>query len=131
MSNPGDILGPESFIDPTNRWVCRGAGGGCPAACCRMVSAKYVEHISALAGLEPVSLDRGDGVCKHLLDDKQTCGIYEDRPDICRVHSMKDRLNVPDELFDAFYAATCWASYNIVKLRRGQQVLREFLGEEE
>ena len=29
-------------------------------------------------------LDRGDGSCKYLADDN-TCSIYEDRPDICRV----------------------------------------------
>jgi len=30
-------------------------------------------------------LDRGDGVCKHYQMDSKQCGIYEQRPDICRV----------------------------------------------
>ena len=29
-------------------------------------------------------LDKGDGSCKYLSSDN-TCSIYEDRPDICRV----------------------------------------------
>lgn len=30
-------------------------------------------------------LDRGDGICKYFVEDKNLCGIYEDRPLICRV----------------------------------------------
>ena len=34
-------------------------------------------------------LDKGDGSCKYLSSDN-TCSIYEDRPDICRVdHQYK------------------------------------------
>lgn len=29
-----------------------------------------------------------DGVCVHLQDDN-TCGIYEDRPDVCRIKYVK------------------------------------------
>jgi len=35
-------------------------------------------------------LDRGDGVCKHLQEDN-TCGIYDTRPDICNVRKMYDK----------------------------------------
>lgn len=44
--------------------------------CCR--------HIGGVEELAP--LDRGDGVCVHLINDR--CAIYEDRPDICRVDVM-------------------------------------------
>lgn len=30
-------------------------------------------------------LDRGDGTCRHYNELKKECGIYTDRPDICRV----------------------------------------------
>lgn len=30
-------------------------------------------------------LDRGDGVCRHYVAATGKCGIYEHRPDICRV----------------------------------------------
>jgi len=30
-------------------------------------------------------LDRGDGTCRHFIADRNACGIYDDRPDICRV----------------------------------------------
>ncbi|WP_367393556.1 YkgJ family cysteine cluster protein [Pseudomonas sp. X4] len=30
-------------------------------------------------------LDRGDGVCSHYDSLRKGCGIYEQRPDICRV----------------------------------------------
>ena len=39
-------------------------------------------------------LDRGDGVCIHLKGN--LCGIYENRPLICRV----------DEAYDAFFSTT-------------------------
>jgi len=35
--------------------------------------------------------DRGDGVCKYLTDDRK-CAIYEDRPDICRVDKMYEKV---------------------------------------
>lgn len=41
-------------------------------ACCRLVGVAYP------------SLDRGDGVCKHLTPSN-LCAIYEERPDECRV----------------------------------------------
>jgi len=33
-------------------------------------------------------LDRGDGACKHYSSEDRGCGIYERRPDICRVDSQ-------------------------------------------
>jgi Fe-S-cluster containining protein len=43
-------------------------------ACCRLVGA--VAELS--------DLDRGDGACKHLTP-ANLCGIYEERPRLCRV----------------------------------------------
>lgn len=42
-------------------------------------------------------LDRGDGVCKHYDAEHKICGIYESRPDICRV----------DTQYDLHYASQC------------------------
>lgn len=38
------------------------------------------------------TFDRGDGYCKYLTPEN-TCSIYEDRPDLCRV----------DKVYDIFY----------------------------
>lgn len=43
--------------------------------CCRLVD----KHPSY------ASLDRGDGVCRHLDESTNLCGIYTDRPLHCRV----------------------------------------------
>ena len=37
------------------------------------------------AGYRISKFDRGDGACKHLTNDN-LCGIYEDRPSVCRVN---------------------------------------------
>ncbi len=34
---------------------------------------------------ETALLDRGDGVCRFLDTNTKLCGIYESRPDICRI----------------------------------------------
>ncbi|WP_411121406.1 YkgJ family cysteine cluster protein [Vibrio vulnificus] len=34
---------------------------------------------------ETKSLDRGDGICRHLDIENKQCCIYDTRPDICRV----------------------------------------------
>jgi len=71
----------NDFMDPLGHWECIKCG-----ACCK------------LAGLVLPDLDRGDGGCKHLLRDN-TCEIYDNRPDICRVPGwMKQK---PLELADA------------------------------
>lgn len=49
-------------------------------ACCRCA-----EGIS-----KSPNLDRGDGVCRYLNNDN-TCSIYEERPDICRVDDMYEQ----------------------------------------
>jgi uncharacterized protein len=40
--------------------------------------------------LELASFDRGDGVCRHLVDNR--CEIYEARPFICRVDAVHKYL---------------------------------------
>lgn len=40
---------------------------------------------------ETISLDRGDGVCRHFDDTKNTCTIYENRPDVCNVRTMYEQ----------------------------------------
>ncbi|EIZ1360316.1 YkgJ family cysteine cluster protein [Vibrio vulnificus] len=34
---------------------------------------------------ETKNLDRGDGICRYLDIKNKQCGIYDTRPDICRV----------------------------------------------
>ena len=55
------------------KFKCSGCG-----ACCRQ---------AAKVGLP----DRGDGGCVYLKDDN-SCSIYENRPDICRVDKMYENL---------------------------------------
>lgn len=43
--------------------------------CCRLVS-----HSARTA-----QLDRGDGVCIHFVESTDLCGIYDQRPAVCRV----------------------------------------------
>ena len=63
---------PRDFIDPvTGSWKCIRCG-----ACC--------EQIPVHLELVELGFDRGDGVCKNLMPDR-SCGIYKDRPEICRV----------------------------------------------
>lgn len=38
--------------------------------------------------VETQFLDRGDGICEHYLAQSRSCGIYDQRPDVCRVDLM-------------------------------------------
>ncbi|SNY97920.1 YkgJ family cysteine cluster protein [Halomonas sp. hl-4] len=49
--------------------------------CCQQV------HLAT----ETSYLDRGDGVCRHYDEPSKLCGIYNERPDICRVDLQFDR----------------------------------------
>ena len=55
---------------------CNGCG-----KCCRKVSNSP----------ETKWLDRGDSVCRHFSEDRNSCTIYETRPLICRVEDYYDR----------------------------------------
>lgn len=58
--------------EPFGCWGC--------GACCKII------------GLYPALeyLDRGDLACRHLQDDN-SCGIYEDRPDLCNIRTMWEK----------------------------------------
>lgn len=58
-----------------SKFLCSGCG-----ACCMMVGAN---------NLMP---DRGDGACEYLEKDNKTCSIYEDRPLLCRVDDLFERM---------------------------------------
>ena len=53
-----------------NAFPCTACG-----LCCRKVG----------LAVETWPLDRGDGVCRYLEEGSNLCGVYEQRPDICRV----------------------------------------------
>lgn len=65
-------------------------------ACCRRV------------GLSPFAEDLADrdGSCRHLNADN-TCSIYEQRPDVCRIDLMLDRLAIPQQFGYEANAALC------------------------
>jgi uncharacterized protein len=58
-----------------SKFLCSGCG-----ACCMTVGTK---------GLMP---DRGDGACEHLEADNKMCSIYEDRPLLCKVDELFERM---------------------------------------
>ncbi len=63
----------SDFLDEKGRWKCIKCG-----ACCTLVGdVEGAKH-----------LDRGDGLCKHFKRDN-TCAIYHNRPDICRVKAIQ------------------------------------------
>lgn len=63
--------------------------------CCRALKLNAVYH----------ELDRGDGVCRHLDEEKNECLIYAERPLVCRV----------DKAYSAFFSAqlTVQAYYDL------------------
>lgn len=77
----------------TAPFPCSGCG-----LCCRNVDKAE----------ETRQFDRGDGTCRHYVDATRHCGIYDDRPDICRV----------DRQFETTYAATLtWDEFVLLNLR--------------
>lgn len=63
----------------SSSFPCSGCG-----ACCK----------SILLSPKTAWLDRGDGVCKHFDDNGRVCTIYENRPDVCNVRKMYEKLYV-------------------------------------
>ncbi|OAI88494.1 MULTISPECIES: YkgJ family cysteine cluster protein [Pseudomonas] len=47
-------------------------------------------------------LDRGDGTCRHYDANSKGCGIYQDRPDICRVDLQFTERYARDYSWDEF-----------------------------
>lgn len=60
-----------------NDFPCTGCG-----ACCK--------NISGIKELE--SFDLGNGICKYLDTQSNQCTIYDNRPDICRVEVMFEKV---------------------------------------
>jgi hypothetical protein len=60
----------------SSAFPCTGCG-----ACCK----------SILLSAQTKWLDRGDGTCRYFVEDQNTCGVYENRPDVCNVRTMYDR----------------------------------------
>lgn len=55
-------------------------------------------------------MDRGDGVCRHLDERNAGCGIYEQRPDACRVdrqYELNYRQSMTWEAFVKVNEAGC------------------------
>lgn len=70
----------------------------CWAPCCRAVD--KVPEMN--------SYDRGDGACRHLRDDN-SCEIYDNRPDICKVEVMWQKLHgdMPWDLYKFLSDQAC------------------------
>jgi Fe-S-cluster containining protein len=71
------------------------------------------------------TLDRGDGVCRHFLDTDNSCAIYNDRPQICRVDSFyldyyKDLMSIEE-----YYRLN---KLSCIKLRRFLKKSNKYLG---
>ena len=67
------------------------------AGCCTKENLKYYN-------LKRWGIEINDGVCKNLKEDN-TCGIYEDRPLICRIEELFDRkeeIKMSEPLFYLF-----------------------------
>ena len=60
--------------------------------CCRSIGG-----INELA-----NFDQGDGVCIHLSDGR--CSVYHERPDICRVDVMYEKLYQFQYTLEQYYA---------------------------
>ena len=86
---------PKSdFLNPDGSWKCIKCG-----ACCKVMGLLYPDY------------DRGDYACINLLRDN-TCGIYNDRPLVCRVpkklkkeHSL-ELANACNTLYEIFKEPT-------------------------
>lgn len=72
---------------------CTGCG-----QCCKQIYGVLIEDGFALE----------DGSCKHLQPDN-SCGIYETRPDVCRMSELKAQRSpeLTDEEFHQQRANTC------------------------
>jgi|SRR5947209_6648432 len=83
-----DGASPNAEIDCENRLHL------CHAACCRLrfaLTVRDVEEGRAKWNLgQPYMIRQGeDGYCHHLDREKRQCGIYEDRPFVCRAYDCR------------------------------------------
>lgn len=62
---------------------------------------------------EDFALDNGR--CRHLQPDNR-CGIYESRPEICRVKDRAEKSAVPVEVYYKHFASICNRTQQINKI---------------
>lgn len=74
--------------------------------CCR--------HIDLIPDL--AEFDDGTGVCKYLHGN--LCSIYENRPDICNVDTMYDKVYHAQFSKEEFYKINQDACKEIIKMKR-------------
>lgn len=77
--------------------------------CCR--------HINLIPEL--AEFDDGTGVCVHLCGD--LCSIYENRPDICNVDVMYDKVFNTKYTREEFYRINQAVCKEIIKLKNSQR----------
>ena len=63
-------------------------------ACCKNI--KGIEELK--------SFDRGNGICKYLNTHNHLCTIYQNRPDICRIDVMFEKVYFKHYTKEAFYS---------------------------
>ncbi|CCF81870.1 hypothetical protein HBZS_123210 [Helicobacter bizzozeronii CCUG 35545] len=76
-------------------------------ACCRSI--KGVKELAPF--------DLGNGVCRHLDLQTQRCLIYENRPQICRVDTMYEKVFYKHYSLEEFYALNLKACQKIAGKR--------------
>lgn len=81
------------------KFACSGCG-----ACCRRIGA-IARFVKGTPFEFPHKWSE-DGVCEHLKDDN-TCGIYDDRPLVCRVDQMAELSGTSKEEFYSRNAKAC------------------------
>ncbi|WP_233707729.1 YkgJ family cysteine cluster protein [Helicobacter aurati] len=58
-----------------------------------------------IAGIvELAAYDAGNGICKHLDSQSNQCRIYDNRPEVCRVDLLYDRVYAKYFSKDEFYS---------------------------
>ena len=81
---------------------CTGCG-----ACCRSI------RLSEFT----VALDRGDGTCRHLDDNHNTCTIYDSRPTICNIQRTYEQTYKPIVSWSKFVALNQIACGELLRKR--------------
>ncbi|WP_104711452.1 YkgJ family cysteine cluster protein [Helicobacter felis] len=83
-------------------------------ACCRNIGG-----VKELA-----SFDLGNGVCRHLDPQTQRCLIYENRPQICRIDAMYEKVFYKHYSLEEFYALNLKACQILQEKEGVEEALR-------
>ncbi|WP_104708369.1 YkgJ family cysteine cluster protein [Helicobacter ailurogastricus] len=83
-------------------------------ACCR--------NISGVKELAP--FDLGNGVCRHLDTATQKCLIYDNRPQICRVDKMYEKVFCQHYSLEEFYTLNLKACQKLQEKEGVDEALR-------